>query len=200
MMRGMEWLIASGLMVAVFAWLAELCHRLHLLRAGVLHTWEIWVDATHHRNDCLGNFAELLALLLPRGDMQPRALRRMVADSERALREHPLPFRGTGRHAAVYGEEALRLCTGDSLRRVENHADLRRHEKLQGLCERLNVAEEWQRQTEQDYAARVAAYNRALREPPARLPAHLLGFRRAGLPHALLRHENPPTAEEADGG
>lgn len=198
MMHGMEWLIASGLLVAVWAWVAELCHRLLHLRAGVQGAWQQWVEATHRRNDCLIEVAAALAPALPREDVLPRVLRRLAEDSDRLLREQPqLPWGGV-RHAAVLSEAALRRQAQGSWNRVAQQESLQWNEGLRHLRELWEDADAWQRQSERVYGDVAGSYNAALREPPVRALAGMLGFRRVGT-FPLWEKENHPSAVEADG-
>lgn len=166
-MADMEILISVGLLVAVAAWVAGLCHRLSRLRAELRSAWEAWAQDTRRRNETLGEFAELYALLMPAGEMQPRTLRRLLADSDRALRAGKLQDAGEGelcreleRATSVVGETAV----------------LRSHEGMAALCEQLTKAQKRQKLSEQQLQEAEEAYLAALKEPPVRLVAPSLGF------------------------
>ena len=84
-MRGMQYLVSFALLVAVAAWIVRIYNNLDHLRGVVCSCWGQWRKATHHRNECLTDFAVVFALFLPQGDPLPRNLRRLAADSERTL-------------------------------------------------------------------------------------------------------------------
>lgn len=177
-MADMEILISVGLLVAVAAWGARLCHRLFCLRAELRGAWEAWMQDTRSRNETLEAFAELFSLLMPAGEMQPRTLRRLVADSERLLRAgEALLWQATAAECTAEGE--LRRAAELAARTVEERAALRGHESLGPLCERLLTAMERQSQSGARLQAAAEAYNAALQEPPARLVAPGMGFLRA---------------------
>lgn len=181
MIRRMEWLISAGLLVAVAAWVAGVCHRLRLLRSEVCDAWAAWMDDARRRNEALNEFAELASLLLPPGEMQPRTLRRLLADSERALR------RGQGLlwqldSVAEAGEHALRREAERAARRAEEESRRLAHEGLQNLGERLAQLLEKQGQSARRFREAAELYNAALREPPLQAVAASLGFRRTALP------------------
>lgn len=177
MMPGMEWLVSAGLMVAVAAWVAGVCHRLQMLRAEVREAWADWLEDTRRRNDALGEFAESASVLLPPGEMLPRTLRRMVADSERSLRmgEHLL---WTEDDAARVTETSLYREASAAARLVEQTPQLRDDEGLGALCEGLLRALERQEQSGHRLNLAAEAYNAALREPPVEMIAPVLGFLR----------------------
>lgn len=180
MMAGMEWLVSAGLLVAVAAWVAGLCHRLRLLRSDVRGAWADWLADTRRRNEALGEMAECVSVLLPPGEMLPRTLRRLLADSDRALR--------AGEGLLWSDSAAPRQTEGDLRRearaaalRVEQTAVLRADEGAQGLCERLLLALERQEQSGRRLRLAAEAYNAVLREPPVQLLAPSLGFLRVPL-------------------
>lgn len=186
MIRRMEWLISVGLLVAVAAWVAGVCHRLQLLRNEVCNAWEAWMADARRRNETLGEFAAMMALLLPPGEMQPRTLRRLLADSERVLR------RGQGvlwqaDAAAEEGERALRQEAERAVRRAEEESRRLTHEGLQSLGASLAQRLERQGQSSRRLQLAAEAYNAALREPPLQAVAASLGFRCASLP---VPHKN----------
>lgn len=177
MMRGMEWIVSAGLLVAVAAWVAGVCHRLQLLRSEVRGAWADWLADTQRRNETLGEFAESVSLRLPPGEMLPRTLRRLLGDSERGLRR--------GEHLLWSADEELRQTEGElrrkadaAARRVEESAALRADEGLWALCERLLQALERQEQSGNRFRLAAETYHAALREPPVQLIAPTLGFLR----------------------
>lgn len=175
MMRNMEWLVSVGLLVAVAAWVAGLCHRLQLLRTEVRGAWQDWLDDTRRRNASLGEFAEVVALLLPQGEMLPRTLRRLVADSERML----LVGEGLLWDEAPFSrrtEGELRRAASAATRRAEEMADLQADERLRRVCEHLLQHMERQEQSGRRFRMAAEAYNAALTEPSVRLFAPSLGF------------------------
>lgn len=169
MMAGMEILISVGLLVAVAAWVAGLCHRLSRLRAELLCAWKAWEQDTRRRNETLGEFAELYALLMPAGEMQPRTLRRLRADSDRALSSGQMQDTGEGELCRALEQATLT---------VEETAALRSHEGMAALCEQLTKVQKRQKLSGQQLQEAEEAYLAALKEPPARLLAPSLGFHR----------------------
>ena len=67
-MRGMQYLVSFALLVAVAAWMVRIYNNLDHLRGVVCSCWGQWRKATHHRNECLTDFAVVFALFLPQGD------------------------------------------------------------------------------------------------------------------------------------
>lgn len=165
----MEYLVSAGLLVAVLAWVSGLCHRLRLLRADLRGAWADWLRDTRRRNEALGEFAELAAVLLPPGEMLPRTLRRLLADSDRALR---------GGEALLWRSDRAALAAEAALRREAEQASRLACAGLQEPGERLSLALERQGQSERRFQLAAEAYNLALQEPPARLLAPGFGFRR----------------------
>lgn len=174
MIRGMEILISVGLLVAVVAWVAHLCHRLVLLRAELLGAWGEWMLDTRRRNETLGEFTELFSLLMPAGEMPPRNLRRLVADSERVLRAGEALLWQTPPPA---GEDELCRTAAAAARMAEERAELREHLTMGTLRARLEADLAQQAQSETRLLLAAAAYNAALREPPVSPLAPVLGFR-----------------------
>lgn len=177
MIRDMEWLVSVGLLVAVAAWVAGLCHRLQHLRAEVRGAWRDWLEDTRRRNETAGEFADFVALLLPPGEMLPRTLRRLLADSDRAL---PL---GEGLLWAEHAERTLAegaLCRelSAATRRAEALQRQRADEGLARVCEQLLLCLERQEQSGRRFRIAAEAYNAALAEPPVRALAPGLGFLR----------------------
>lgn len=176
-MRGMEWLVSAGLLVAVAAWVVGLCHRLQLLRTEVRSAWQDWLDDTRRRNESLGELAEAAALLLPQGEMLPRTLRRLIADSERTLPEGEKLL--WSEHAETHRTEAaLRREASAAARRVKSEQSLRADAGLSHLCEQLLLRLERQEQSGRRFRLAAEAYNAVLSEPPVRLLAPSLGFLR----------------------
>lgn len=171
----MEWLVSAGLLVAVAAWVACVCHRLQVLRTEVRGAWADWLADTRRRNETLGELAESVSVLLPPGEMLPRTLRRLVTDSERLLRAGDclLWEAEEGTHRT---EKALSREARGAARRVEDAASLRADEGLSALCERLLQALERQEQSGRRFCLAAESYNAALREPPVQLIAPPLGF------------------------
>lgn len=182
MIRGMEILISVGLLVAVAAWVAQLCHRLVLLRAELRGAWEAWMLDTRRRNETLGELAELFSLLMPAGEMPPRTLRRLVADSERVLKAGESLLWQSRQPA---GEDELCRSATEAVRLAGERAELRGHQSMGTLRERLEADLEQQAQSETRLQLAAAAYNAALREPPVAPLAPVLGFR-----HCTWREKN----------
>lgn len=170
----MEYLVSAGLLVAVLAWVSGLCHRLRLLRAEVQGAWADWLRDTRCRNETLGEFAELAAVLLPPGEMLPRTLRRLLADSERALR---------GGERLLWRADGTAMAAEQSLRREAERASRVGCDGLQSLGESLALALERQGRSERRFQSAAETYNLALREPPVRLLSAALGF------HRVPRHD-----------
>ncbi|MCQ2365515.1 MAG: hypothetical protein MJ051_08210 [Akkermansia sp.] len=169
----MEYLVSAGLLVAVLAWVSALCHRLRLLRAELQGAWADWLRDTRCRNETLGEFAELAAVLLPRGEMLPRTLRRLVADSNRVLKD--------GERLLWRADRAM-LRAEQALRQEAEQASKLHHEGLLELGERLARELERQGQSERRFRLAAECYNAALAEPPVRLVAPGFGFTRVPLP------------------
>ena len=169
----MEYLISAGLFVAVLAWVSALCHRLRLLRAELRGAWADWLRDTRRRNATLGEFAELAAVLLPPGEMLPRTLRRLVADSDRALE---------GGERLLWRADRSALRAEQALRREAEHASRLGCDGLQKLGERLTRELERQGQSERRFRLAAECYNAALAEPPVRPVAAGFGFLRVPLP------------------
>ena len=165
----MEYLVSAGLLAAVLAWVSALCHRLRLLRAEVQDAWADWLRDTRSRNEALGEFAELAAVLLPPGEMLPRTLRRLLADSDRALR---------GGENLLWHADRSALAAEQTLRQKAEQASRLGCEGLQSLSESLALALERQGQSERRFHLAAESYNMALLEPPVRLLARGLGFHR----------------------
>lgn len=177
MMLGMEWLVSTGLLVAVVAWVVALCHRLQLLRTDVRGAWQDWLDDTRRRNETLGEFAETVALLLPQGEMLPRTLRRLVADSDRMLlMGEGLLWEEVPHSSRTEGE--LRREASVAARRAEESGVLHSDERLRKVCDCLLQRMERQEQSSRRFRLAAEAYNAALSEPPVRLLAESLGFAR----------------------
>lgn len=174
---GMEWLVSAGLLVAVAAWVAGLCHRLQHLRTEVRGAWQDWLEDTRRRNKAAGEFAEFAALLLPPGEMLPRTLRRLVADSDRLL---PVGERllWTENVERVRTEGELRRELSAAARRAEDWRTGRADDGLERVSEELLQRMERYEQSGRRFRLAAEAYNAALAEPPVRLLAPSLGFLR----------------------
>lgn len=159
--------------MAVLAWVSGLCHRLRLLRAELRGAWADWLRETRCRNETLAEFAELAAVLLPAGEMLPRTLRRLLADSDRALRQGEALLWRADRSARA-AEKALRREAGLAARCAG--ATLLHHEGVQPLVERLTQELERQQQSERRFRLAAETYNAALHEPPVRPVAAGFGF------------------------
>lgn len=173
----MEWLVSAGLLVAVAAWVAGVCHRLQLLRTEVRGAWEEWLADPRRRNKILGEFAESVSLLLPPGEMMPRTLRRLVTDSERSLRSGE-QLLWTAEAESRQTEGKLRREANGAAHRVERTDALRSDEGVWRLCEHLLQTLERQEQSGRRFSLAAESYNAALREPPVQLIAPTLGFLR----------------------
>lgn len=173
----MEWLVSAGLLVAVAAWVAGVCHRLQLLRTEVRGAWADWLADTRRRNEALGAFAESVSLLLPPGEMLPRTLRRLVTDSDCELRQGD-ELLWDAEAATAQTEVALRQEANGAARRVERTDALRADATLWAACERLLQTLERQEQSGRRFSLAAESYNAALQEPPVQLIAPTLGFLR----------------------
>lgn len=186
---GMELLISAGLLLVVAAWMTKTCHRLRSLHANVQQAWDAWMLDTRRRNAALEDVAELLALLLPTGDMLPRTLRRLSADSEYILR--------TGLCKGDNHQQEIRLCqeAEAAIRRADESAHLHSHETLAALCSKLTEALARQEESALNLQGVSELYNRALDEPPIRLLAPSFGFQPVPRCPPASRHrgtEKPP--------
>lgn len=172
----MEILISVGLLVAVAAWVARQCHRLILLRTELRSACSAWVLDTRRRNETLGEFTALFSLLMPAGEMTPRALRRLVADSERALQAGEALL---WQAEATEGEDALCRAAAEAARLAEERVELRQHEPMDSLRQRLKADLARQALSCTRLQEAAAAYNNALCEPPVRPLAPMLGFQQS---------------------
>lgn len=166
----MEWLVSAGLLVAVAAWVAGVCHRLQLLRTEVRGAWADWLADTRRRNEALGAFAESVSMLLPPGEMLPRTLRRLVTDSDCELRQGD-ELLWEVEAATAQTEAALRQEANGAARRVERTDALRADATLWAACERLLQTLERQEQSGRRFLLAAESYNAALQEPPVQLIA-----------------------------
>lgn len=187
MMSCMEWLVSAGLLVAVAAWVAGVCHRLQLLRTEVRAAWAEWLADTHRRNEHAEALAESVSVMLPPGEMLPRTLRRLVSDSELVLRQGE-QLLWSEEEEARRTEDALRREACLAARRVEENGSLRADERLWSLCEQLLRTLERQEQSARRFNLVVETYNTALREPPVQLLAPSLGFGRCAHLMMVSRH------------
>lgn len=175
-MRGMQYLVSFALLVAVAAWMVRIYNNLDHLRGVVCSCWGQWRKATHHRNECLTDFAVVFALFLPQGDPLPRNLRRLAADSERTLALTREP-RWSRLHGFVGGAESLlRQAVERSVQAVEDSPVMREHEHLQRLCSSMSVSLFQQEQMTELFNRAAKDYNAALVTPSARFLAPLFGF------------------------
>ncbi len=172
----MAYLVSFALLVALAAWTVGVYNNLEHLRRVVCNCWGQWRKATHHRNECLADFAAVFALFLPRDDKLARHLRRLVEDSERSLALSLEP-RWSSTHGFVGGaEEVLRLAVARSVQRVEDSPIMREHEHLQRLCSNMSVSLYQQEQVAALFNHAAGEYNAALGAPSARLLAPIFGF------------------------
>jgi hypothetical protein len=172
----MQYLVSFALLVAFIAWMAGVYHQLEHLRAAVCLCWGQWCRATHHRNECLADFAETFALFLPEEDPRPAYLRRLAADSDRSLALVQAP-RWSEVHGFLGGaEQVLRKAVACSVQTVEDSPAMREHEHLQRLCSSVSVSLYQQDQLASLFNHAAVEYNAALAAPSARLLAPLFGF------------------------
>lgn len=172
----MQYLVSFALLVAFVAWMVGVYNNLFHLRGSVCSSWGQWRKATHHRNECLNDFAVVFALFVPADNPLPAALRRMAADSERSLALCLEP-RWSTLHGFVGGAEArLRQAVARSVQTVEDSPEMRAHEHLQQLCSGVAVSLYQQNQIAALFNRAAREYNSALETPSARLLAPLFGF------------------------
>lgn len=193
----MQYLVSAALLVAVAAWVVAVFNRLNHLRGEVCGAWQQWITATHRRNECLADFASVFALLMPQGDMLPRSLRRLAADSERSLGASPEPHWGASPGFVGGAEAVLRRVVDDSMVAVENSPLLRAHERLQQLSSQVHLSCYQQEQYTRLFNHMAEAYNNALADPSGRLLAPLFGFASAGVLCPVK--EMPAPSEEGAG-
>lgn len=171
----MEWLISAGLLVAVAAWVAGVCHRLQVLRTEVRGAWADWLADTRRRNESVEALAESVSVRLPSGEMLPRTLRRLVTDSERSLRGgEELLWAAEEETTTTEGELRRAACL--AAHRVEETDSLREDKRLCALCEQLLHTLERQEQSARRFNLAAESYHAALQEPPVQLLASSLGF------------------------
>lgn len=172
----MQYLVSFALLVAFVAWMVGVYNNLFHLRGSVCNCWGQWRKATHHRNECLNDFAAAFALFMPSGDPLPDSLRRLAADSERSLALCLEP-RWSALHGFVGRAEArLRQVVAHSVQVVEDSPEMRAHEHLQQLCSSVAVSLYQQDQLAELFNRAAREYNAALETPAARLLAPLFGF------------------------
>lgn len=172
----MQYLVSFALLVAVVAWMVRVYNNLDHLRGVVCSCWGQWRKATHHRNECLTDFAVVFALFLPQGDPLPRNLRRLAADSERSLALSREP-RWSRLHGFVgSAEHLLRQAVERSVQTVADSPAMRSHEHLQQLCSSMSVSLFQQVQMTNLFNQAAKDYNAALGAPSARFLAPLFGF------------------------
>lgn len=175
----MVYLISLALLVAVFGWVMTVYKHLQHLRSSVLGSWHRWVHATHRRNDCLADVADIFSSLMPQGELLPRHLRRLVYDSERALKLLQEPGWGNGSDFLPAEEWQLQQAAQRSLHEAEINPPLRDHEHLQRLCGQMSVALYQQQQYTRLFNLAAQEYNAALNHPSGRIVAPIFGFLRA---------------------
>lgn len=175
----MAYLISLALLVAVLAWVFTTYNHLQHLRTAVLGSWHRWVHATHRRNDCLADVADVFSSLLPQEELFPHHLHRLVGDSERSLKLLQEPGWG-GESDFLPGEEwQLQEAARRTLLEAENNPPLRNHESLQLLCNQMSVALNQQEQYTRLFNRAAQEYNAALNHPSGRIVAPIFGFLRA---------------------
>lgn len=186
----MQYLVSFALLVAFVAWMAGVYHQLEHLRAAVCQYWGQWCRATHHRNECLADFAETFALFLPQEDPRPAYLRRLAADSDRSLALVRTPRWGPLHGFMGSAEQVLRSAVAQSVQVVENSPVMRGNEPLQRLCSSVSVSLYQQDQLASLFNSAAVEYNAALAAPAARLLAPLFGFEAAD-PLDMNKKEHP---------
>lgn len=173
----MQYLISFALMVAFAAWLVGVYNNLCLLRSAVCNCWGQWRKATHHRNECLIDFAAAFASFVPQDNPLPESLRRMAAESERSLALLSREPRWSSCHGFLSGAESLlRQTVERSVQAVEDSPAMRAHEHLQRLCSGVAVSLYQQDQVATLFNRAALEYNAALARPSARLLAPIFGF------------------------
>ncbi len=173
----MEIVVSIGLLVAVLAWVLSVYQRLLHLRSEVRGAWQQWLSATHRRNECLADFAEHFALLLPGDDASPARLQRLTDDSEHALEHLAEPRWGNSSEDVLPGVEwRLQRAVHESVAEVEHESLAQGHERLHLLCGQMSVAL-YQQENRTRLFNRVAQeYNTALSSLGGRMLAPMFGF------------------------
>lgn len=172
----MAYLISLALLVAVLGWVVTVYKHLQHLRSAVLGNWHHWVHATHRRNDCLADVAEVFSSLLPQDELLPQHLRRLVGDSERALKLLAEPGWGVDSDFFPADEWQVQQAVQRALFEVEITPRLRNHERLQRLSSQMTVALYQQEQYARIFNLSAKEYNAALNHPSGRLVAPIFGF------------------------
>lgn len=175
----MVYLVCLAMFVIVGAWLVSVYTRFHHLYARVQDSWRQWEEATRARNDRLGDFTRLFSAGLPKDALLPRDLRRLAADSARALRAVALPDQGSLRQLCEY-EKSLRQVMASSVNALENNEVLRDDRRLMSLCSEMSVSLVQQEQFARFYNRHAGLYNEALNSPSGRLFGAMMGFFPAG--------------------
>lgn len=176
----MKIVIAVLLPLLVVLWLAGRYARLRYEQARVRRAWAEWEECTHCRNAAMMDFAALLCVLLPSGDLLPRTLRRLAEDSERTLKSAEERPRGKCAFRFPVAETVLRRAFRDAVETMEGSHALKRHERLQRMVAGVN--REFQRQ---DAAVRrfygaARRFNDSLRGYGNRTAAWLFGYTSVG--------------------
>lgn len=172
----MQYVVSLALLVALAAWMVGVYNHLCHLRSAVCVCWGEWRKVTHHRNECLADFAAAFASFVPQGDPLPGSLRRLAADSERSLALSREPRWGAQHGFAGEAESLLRQAVARCVRAVEDSPAMRSHEHLQKLCSGVAVSLYQQDQVSELFDRAAREYNAALRSPSARFLAPLFGF------------------------
>lgn len=175
-MAGMSYLVSLGLLVLVAAWALHVYNRLRYLREQVAQAWAQWLKATRQRNAYVEDFAAAASVVLPRGDMLPRSLRKLAQDSRIALVQATAEGRNAPFLRASLTERELRRV----LRRFEPTLDSLgaqpSNEHLQFLGTQVNLLLFHQNQYARVFNRLAADYNTALRELPGSILAPVFGF------------------------
>lgn len=177
----MEIVVSMGLLVAFLGWMVSVYNRLHHLRSEVQGAWQQWVQATHHRNERLTDFAEVFALVMPEHDSALHRLRRLTDDSEQILRSLREPRWGTPEADSLPGVEwRVQRAVHESVAEVESEPAALHHEQLQQLCGLMSVALYQQDHRTRLFNRAAREYNAALVSPGGRMLSSVFGFLPAG--------------------
>lgn len=172
----MAYIISLTLLVALSAWLVSTYLRLYHLYTRVQGAWARWSAATHARNECLENFAQLFAAHLSADDVLARDIRRWAGDSQRVLAGLPeAPADGAHDNMGRV-ERHLRRAVSYSVHAVESSQHMRQDKQLQNMCDAMSVSLYKQDETARFYGLSAAQYNVALRGPGAKIVASVFGF------------------------
>lgn len=171
----MEYVVMLGLLSLVGAGVAAVYARLRQLRARVVGAWKQQDAATRRRNECLLDFAAVLAGYLPQEDMMVREMRRLAEDSGRALNAAAMPLLGMA-NGLNETEQQLQRSISHAARAMEAATPMLHSEQLLGLYHALAVSCRMQEEAAQAYNRSVVDFNAVLDAPMPRLLAPLLGF------------------------